>query len=179
VKKAEFAVWAMALKTYFPRDNLLPSNEAMELWYQELQDIPQNVAMAMLRKWVDTQKWPPTISEIRTMCKEISEGELPQWADAWQEVVRAIGRYGYMSEEEALDSMSPATQDAVLKIGWRAICMSENPDIIRAQFRQVFEICLKRKIEDRQLTPALKATIAQIADSHNLMLEERNEHETQ
>ena len=171
--KKEFAVFAMALKTYFPRDNLLPTEEAMELWYRELQDIPADVATAMLRKWVDTEKWPPSIAEIRSMCSEIANGKLPDWGEAWREVEKAIGHYGYNSEEKALDSMSQVTRSAVLKIGWRGICMSENPDIIRAQFRQVYEICVNREIEDRQLPPALRETIAQITGKSVPMLEER------
>ncbi len=161
--RSEFAVWAMALKTYFPRDNLLPTKESMELWYQEVQDIPQDVATAMLRKWVNTNNWPPTISEVRTICAEIRQGPIMQWGDGWEEVVKAIRRHGYCSEKEAYESMSPTTRSAVSKIGWREICMSENPEAIRAQFRQVFEICQKRETEDRQLTPAVKAVIAQIA----------------
>lgn len=163
--KKEFAIFAMALKTYFPRDNLLPTEEAMELWYRELQDIPAEVATVMLRKWVDTQKWLPTIAEIRSMCGEIVNGQLPDWGEAWKEVTRAIGRYGYMQKEQAYASMSPITRKAVDRIGWYDINMSENPDIIRAQFRQVFEICVKREVEDRQLPPTLKATISQIGES--------------
>lgn len=155
----EFSRWAMALKTYFPRDNLLPSKEAMELWFLELRDIPFEIATAMLRKWADTEKWPPSIAEVRKMCAELSAGKLPDWSDAWAEVTKAIGKYGYIDEEGALDSMSPLTQTAVEKIGWRAICQSENPDTIRAQFRQVFQIYANREIEDRQLTPELKQVI--------------------
>lgn len=173
MNKKEFALFSMALKTYFPRDNLLPTEEAMELWYRELQDIPNETAMAMLRKWVDTQKWPPTIAEIRTMCSEIANGKLPDWGEAWREVEKAVWRYGYMQEEKALDSMSPTTQSAVLKIGWRGICMSENPDTIRAQFRQVYEICAKREVEDRQLPPALKEAISQIGAKMLPLLDER------
>ena len=171
--KKEFAVFAMALKTYFPRDNLLPTEEAMELWYRELQDIPADVATAMLRKWVDTEKWPPSIAEIRSMCGEIAHGKLPDWGEAWREVTKAISRYGYMQKEAAYASMSPVTQKAVDRIGWYDINMSENPDTIRAQFRQVYEICVNREIEDRQLPPALKDTIAQIGEKIFPMLEER------
>lgn len=171
--KKEFAVFAMALKTYFPRDNLLPTEEAMELWYRELQDIPADVATAMLRKWVDTEKWPPSIAEIRSMCSEIANGKLPDWGEAWHEVTKAISRYGYMQKEAAYASMSPTTQKAVDRIGWYDINMSENPDTIRAQFRQVYEICVNREIEDRQLPPALRETIAQITGKSVPMLEER------
>lgn len=169
MNKKEFAIFAMALKTYFPRDNLLPTEEAMELWYRELQDIPADVATAMLRKWVDTQKWPPTIAEVRAMCAELTAGKVLEWSDAWQEVQKAIGKFGYIDEEGALDSMSPLTVAAVEKIGWRAICLSENPDTIRAQFRQVFQICANRELEDRQLTPELKEMIRNLLPENRLL----------
>lgn len=169
MNKKEFSMWAMALITFFPRFNLLPTPEAAELWYQELKDIPYQVATAMLRKWANTQKWPPTIAEVRAMCAELASGKLPEWSDAWQEVTKAIGKYGYLDEEGALDSMSPLTVAAVEKIGWRAICFSENPDTIRAQFRQVFQICANREIEDRQLTPELKETIRNLLPDNKLL----------
>lgn len=172
----EFSRWAMALKTYFPRDNLLPSKEAMELWYLELRDIPFDVATAMLRKWVDTQKWPPSIAEVRSMCADLATGKVLEWSDAWNEVTRAIGKYGYIDEEGALDSMSPLTVTAVEKIGWRAICFSDNADVLRAQFRQVFQICANREIEDRQLTPELKETITALLEKGSVpMLEGEKE----
>lgn len=168
--KTEFSRWAMALKTYFPRDNLLPTKEAMELWYAELRDIPFEVALAMLRKWVDTQKWPPSISEIRAMCGEIVNGKPPDWGEAWAEVTNAIRRHGYIGREEAIASMSPLTQKAVEYIGWRDLCMSENPDTIRAQFRQVYQTVTARHIEDRQINPELQATITKLLESETKKL---------
>ena len=45
VDKKEFGMFTAALKTYYPReDKLLPNQEAMELWYRQLQDIPYIVA---------------------------------------------------------------------------------------------------------------------------------------
>ena len=35
----EFSLIAAAIKTYFPRDNILPTENAMELWYEELKDL--------------------------------------------------------------------------------------------------------------------------------------------
>ena len=34
MNKQEFSLFTMALKTYYPRENLLPNTQAMELWYQ-------------------------------------------------------------------------------------------------------------------------------------------------
>ena len=162
MKKIEFATWESALQTYYPRFNLLPNAEAIELWYRELGEMPFDLLSAALRKWVNTERFPPSIAEMREICAEIVQGKPPDWGDAWKEVTKAIARHGMYQEEEALNSMSPLARQAASRIGWRDICMSENPEALRAQFRQVYEICQKREIEDRQLPPALKEAIAYI-----------------
>ena len=158
----DFAVWVSALQTYYPRFNMLPNGEAIELWYTELNDIPFEVLSAALRKWVNTERWPPSIAEIRALCAEIVQGKTPDWGAAWKEVTNAIGRHGYLEERKALESLSPLTRQAVSRIGWTDICTSQSREILRAQFRQVYEIVAKRDAEDRQLPPALKEQIALI-----------------
>lgn len=162
MKKIEFAAWVSALQTYFPRFNLLPNAEAIELWYRELGEMPFDLLSAALRKWVNTERFPPSIAELREICAEIVQGKPPEWGDGWQEVTKAIARYGIHQESKALESLSPLTRQAASRIGWRDICLSENPEALRAQFRQVYEICQKREIEDRQLPPALKEAIASV-----------------
>ncbi len=169
--KREFATFAAALRTYFPRYNMLPNDEAMTLWYTALQDLPYPVLSTALTKWVATEKWPPSIAELRTACTEIVSGKLPDWGEAWAEVSQAIRRFGWCRPSEALASMSPTARRAADMIGWQQICESENPEAIRAQFRQVYEICQRREAEDRQLPAALKETIAQIGSGELLKLE--------
>ena len=157
--RQQFATWAAALQTYYPRFNLLPNPEAMSLWYDDLKDIPVEVLTASLKKWVATEKWPPTIADLRAGANELVSGALPDWGDGWMEVRKAVSRWGYMQKEEALKGMSPATRQAVERIGWQAICESENPDVIRAQFRQAFEACARREAEERNYSPELRSFI--------------------
>ena len=171
MNKAEFSLIAKALRTYFPRHNMLPNAEAASLWYEALKDMDYAVMSAALSKWVTTEKWPPSIAELREKCSELVNGKLPDWGEAWMEVSQAIRRYGWSRPEEAMATMSPTTRTAVDRIGWTAICTSENPEIIRAQFRQVFEICARRETEDRQIPAALKEAIAQIGAAKTLQLE--------
>lgn len=70
MEKKEFATLAMAIKTYYPAQNVLPDVHAMELWYAELKDVKYDHAAAGLRKWVKKEKWPPTIADIRQMAKD-------------------------------------------------------------------------------------------------------------
>ena len=67
-----------------------------------------------------------------------------------------------MQPKEAMAAMGEITQEAVRRIGWTNICESENPEALRAQFRQVYEICEKRTAGDRKLPPVLRDTIRRI-----------------
>ena len=47
----EFAKLAMAIRTYYPRENILPTPESMEIWYRETSDIPYELAEIAVREW--------------------------------------------------------------------------------------------------------------------------------
>lgn len=165
MERNDFAVWVALLQTYYEKFNPLDTTEKIEIWYREMSYIPVPVLTAALRKYVNSGKkaeYPPSIAELKTLCNEIQFGELPDWGEAWNEVKKAIRRYGYMQEQAALDSLSETTRNAVRRIGWQDICNSDNPDTIRAQFRQVYEIVQRRETENRNLSPDLKQLISSI-----------------
>ena len=162
MNKQEFLVISATLQTYYPRFNLLPNQEAMSLWFDGLKDLRADVLSAALKKWAMTEKWPPSIAELREKCGEIVNGDRPDWRTGWAEVQKAIRLYGYMQPQKALESMGAVTREAVNRIGWQAICESENPETIRAQFRQVYETCEGRMNTENNLPPELKESIAMI-----------------
>lgn len=157
--KKEFAAFAMAVRTYYPRENILPNQQAMELWYRELKDIPAPVAEAALRKWVAINKWSPSIAEIREMTVNITEGEELTWGEGWERAVKAIRMYGIYSPREALDSLDPLTRRCVENLGYRELCISENPMADRANFRMVFETLAKREKTEKQMALPLREII--------------------
>lgn len=162
----------MALKTYYPRETLLPNNEAMQLWFRELNDIPFPVAEAALRKWVSTNKWSPSIAEIRETAANVQNGEIPEWGEAWEQVCTAIRKYGFYEPKKALESMDPLTRQVVKQLGFRNICVSENPMAERANFRQCYEIMAKREQVRQQMALPLQQTIHQIQGQGLLRLGE-------
>lgn len=157
--KQEFSTWAMALRTYYPKEQILPNKEAMALWFQELQDIPYPVATAALRKWVGTHKWSPSIAEIRELAAQIANGDELTWGEAWETVLLAIRKWGSYGQREAMESLDPVTRRCVESIGYRNLCISENISVERANFRMIFETFQKREQERRQLALPLQETI--------------------
>jgi len=109
------------------------------LWEKMLSDIPYEIAESALIKVLATARFFPTVAEIREAAASIVNPAIPSAAEAWGEVVQAIRRYGYYREEEALASLSPATAQVVRWIGWQEICICEEVDVIRGQFRRAYE----------------------------------------
>ena len=64
MNKQEFSLWASALRTYYPKENLLPNKQAVELWFHHLQGIEYKVAQKALESWVIKNKWSPTIADV-------------------------------------------------------------------------------------------------------------------
>ena len=172
MNKKEFSTLVMALRTYYPRENILPNEQAMELWFYQLQDIPYEVAEAGLNKWVATNKWSPSIADIREMSTGIIHGDLPDWSQAWEDVMRAVSRFGYYGAREALESLSPLTRQATERIGFVNICRSENISADRANFRMIYEQLAERKKKDAQIPQSLRLLITDIGMKGTNLIEE-------
>lgn len=160
--KREFGAFVMALKTYYPKEQILPNEQAVSLWYRELRDIPADVADAALRKWVATSKWSPSIAELRAIAAELQYGKIPDWTDAWDKVQAAISRYGMYRVEEALNSLDPLTRRVVGRAGFTRICLSDNVVAERANFRNCYEQIAEREQEHRQLALPLQEQMSRI-----------------
>lgn len=160
--RKEFATFAMALRTYYPREQILPNQQAMELWFREIQDIPFPVAEAALRKWVATNKWSPSIADIREMTAGIVNGDPLTWGESWERALNAVRRFGSYNQKAALDSLDPLTRKCVENIGYMQLCISENIMVERAHFQKIFGIYAKREQDGKQLPPALQQTISRL-----------------
>lgn len=158
----EFSIFANLLRTAYPKEKILPNREAVELWYRLLADIPYHAADLFLQKWVATHPFSPAISEIREGVALFSGNSVPDWGMGWKEVLAAIGKYGYMNERKALESLSPVTRSAVERLGWQNICLSEEEGVIRAGFRQCFEAAAKQAREELQIPARLKKAIEEL-----------------
>ena len=148
-----------ALRTYYPRETLLPNKQAAELWYMELKDLPYDVAMMALREHVHTSKWSPSISELREKAAEIQNGKAADWGEGWQKTMEAIRRKGMYREQEALESMDEITRATVERLGYQNLCLSENQTADRARFKDIYEQIAERKKWESHLPDALKIAI--------------------
>lgn len=160
--KKQFAAFAMALRTYYPREQILPNQQAMELWFREIGDIPFDVAEMALRKWVATNKWSPSIADIREMTAGIVNGDPMAWGESWEKALTAVRKYGSYNKAAALNSLDPITRKCVESIGYMELCLSENIMVERAHYQKIFEIYSKRERTNQQIAAPLLEAISRM-----------------
>ena len=156
----EFGFLADAIKTYFPRDNVLPTENAMRLWYEELKDIPYQLAHTALRKYVSTNKFAPTIADIREQVAELNDKnkeELNETA-AWSLVLKAIRRSTYYSEEEFAKLPTTVQRAVASPKQLREWATLEDVDgktltVIQSNFQRTFRAEQQRERERNKLSP--------------------------
>lgn len=170
----EFSLIALALKTYFPRDNFLPNEQAVRLWFNQLQDVNYKFCEMAVNKWVAQNKFPPTICELREEVANIAYGNVPTWDEAYHQVQRAISKWGYYNPEEGKAYLDDLTREVVNRIGWTKICLSESPDVIRANFRDIYNTLSQRAVKDRMIPNNLKTLISETQSKIGL-LEQKKE----
>ena len=162
--KAEFKNFIKALQTYYPREELLPTREAFELWYDQLNDLPYPLAEMSLKTWVAVNKWSPTIADIREQAYAIKSGNKKTWSEAWGDVLQAIALYGSYGEGQALDSMDEATRQAVKQIGYKRLCFSDNISIDRAHFRDLYNENAEKTKKQAMIPPQIAKQIANLIE---------------
>lgn len=181
----EFARLADAIKTYFPRDNMLPTDTAMELWYDMLKDMDYRSAYIGLKNHVATSKFAPTIADIRNGAAISQPQELNEM-EAWSLVSKAIRNSGYNSADE-FAKLTPLVQKAVgLPSQLRTWALDENynEQVAMSSFQRAYKAELKRQ-EELQKTPQNIRNLiekansgsysAQIAEKRQRAIESANE----
>ena len=164
----EFKVLVKALKSVYTKDNFLPDGESIKVWYSLLRDIPYKVLHTAIQKYVMTNKFPPTISELRELCAELTFGEQKDWGDGWEQVLIAIRRHGMYNEGAALESMDDLTRQCVERLGFKNICLSENISIDRANFRQLYQSLSERRKNDEVLPLSVKTKMAELLEQNDV-----------
>ena len=164
----EFETVALAIKAAYPNSNVLPDKYTMKVWYRALMDIDFFVVENAVWEHISTSIFPPSIAEIREKGAARLSPMVTDWGEAWEEVQRAIQKYGRYQEEEALSSMNRMTKAAVRRMGFQNLCNSENLVADRAHFQRMYEEMVKEEKRQTQLPEFVQNERTRIIESHTL-----------
>lgn len=155
------------------------SRETSQVYARMLSDLEYTVAAAAVERLIATQRgaWLPTVGEIRGVAAELALPAPLDPDEAWGEITSAIRRYGWPQEAAALASLSPLVRRVAHNIGWTELCASDRPDVIRGQFRAMYQAAVERQLVEQTL-PAELQRGALAATGCNTAVEVGTKHES-
>lgn len=126
--------------------------DRLQFYVMMLSDIPPQILEVAVKKLIMTNKFLPSIAEIRETAYgikgTISGTAVPDESEVWGEVVKAIQSVGYYGKPKFSHEAIAA---AVNNIGWQDICMTTNDGMntLRAQFRRAYQLAAQRQKDNR------------------------------
>lgn len=136
-----------------------------ELWKKMLSDIPYGLAEQALVKVLSAAKFFPTVADIREAAAEISNALPMTAAEAWGQVVDAMGKYGSYRAVEGVESLSPPVRAMVKRFGgFSEICRCDEIGVIRGQFIKLWDTQAKREKELSALPAQVRQLITGVAE---------------
>ena len=163
--RAEFAPLIALLSALYPERKTDPA--MTEAYYQILNDIDIELLKAATLQLAANPEtnFFPRAGALRTAAFALVEtaSGTPSADDAWDELMKAIGKYGVYRKPEF---SHPLIQQALDGIGgWRTLCMSDESETsyTRDAFKKTFATVLKRERNEMQMLPAVRAIAARFA----------------
>ena len=71
MEREEFKILVKAMKAVYAQPTFIPDKDAFDVWYGLLQDLPYEQANLAIQKYMTSERFPPTIADIRTKATEI------------------------------------------------------------------------------------------------------------
>lgn len=158
----EFKVLVKGMKAMYAQPTFIPDQDAFNMWFALIGDLQYEVCNVAIQKYMLTNKFPPTVADIRELASGVVNGDSLTWGESWERAMTAVRRYGHTNVAKALDSLDPLTRKCVDSIGFMTLCTSENIMVERAHFQKIFDVMAKREQQDKQMPLQLKQAISQL-----------------
>lgn len=134
-----FALGMATLASVYERLEKIASDEVLsEQWYRMLSDLSNEQFKYAVEAIIKTQKFAPTIADIREKALEYGREDELSSEEAWLIVINDVRKFGSYREPKYQDWKLEAAKNA---IGWQSLCdmTEENKSIIRAQFMRIYD----------------------------------------
>lgn len=155
----EFKTIVKVLKAIYTDPKFLPDHNAFEVWYGFMKDCDYQTTALVVESYVATNRFPPTIADLREPLLDEDEDPL----EAWGLVLKAL-RNGISGADEAYAKLPPKVQMAVgtpLNIeAWARMSSETLNSVTQSQFISSYKTVCAREHKNGKATPSVKAIIA-------------------
>lgn len=124
-------------------------DDAAAVWSRALADLPFEATQQAILMLVRTHKFRPSIAEIRQAVLELVD-PLPTAEEAWEEARQAARTFSPYHGGILHEWSHPLIERAARVVGIETMAYSEEPTVIAAQFRRVYESLREREQIRRQ-----------------------------
>ena len=163
MNKSETMKLLQIITVAYPATKMIVDDLTIDIWYEMLSDMSYAIVMAATKRMLATQKFPPTIADIReSVANAVQDAkDEPTAGEAWRLVRKAIGKFGSYQPTEARAWLGEKTWHAVEMIGgWQYICLSEDGvDIQSAQFERRYKVAREQEKNQVQIPAAVRESM--------------------
>ena len=151
------------IATVYPK-NLLSeiTDMTVNVWYELLKDLPYDVIQAATTAWLTTNRYPPTISDLRGFVfREVSSNnDTPE--QEWNKIVIAIQKYGHTQRERAREYLGDLWE--YMSDEWNYYCKMLETEMPyeKNRFIKRREVAIKREREQMQIPSVIREKLAMI-----------------
>lgn len=129
--------------------------DAIALWRMMFEDDDNNKVLMAVKMHISTNKFPPTVADIREQLVNATEKTITA-DEAWGQLIKCISRYGQYNVEGAMESMDPKVAQLVKRLGYKELCRSENQMADRAHFVKLWDGQVKHSKQQAMLPESMQ-----------------------
>lgn len=178
MEREEFKILVKAMKAVYAQPTFISDQDAFNVWYALLQDLTYEQANLAVQKYMITEKFPPTIADIRKKANEIVQPdvEILTELEAWSLVRKALSNSGYHAEEE----FAKLPETCRIAVGspanlreWAMMNTDEVETVEQSHFIRNYRTVQKRMREDAMIPDSMRTLIAKMKDNNTATLAEK------
>ena len=176
----EFMVIVKGLKAVYTDPKFLADNDAIDVWYGLLCDLPYQVLSTAVQKYMMQEQYPPTIAGLRKKAAEIQAPVQEDMSEleAWSLVRKALSNSGYNADAE-FAKLPPLCQKAVgnpANLHEMALMDTDTVNSVeQSHFIRNYRMVLERKRNDAQISPEVMRLINNMRLMHTPGIDTRDE----
>lgn len=150
MKEQEFIKILKLLGTSYNKEF---DKEQAGVWYSFLKNYKYGELLEAIKNIISKNKYMPSIAEVKEEIANLQTKNIPKAEDEWEEVLKAVRKYGYIGCNEALNSLKPYTAYITRHIGFLNICDAtpEQQTWNKKEFIGEYNILKDKEIENIQI----------------------------
>lgn len=186
--RADAAKLVAIVVTAYPNYDKFRDPQAVEatvnLWALMFESDPGGIVGLAVKKHIATNKWPPSVAEIRELMLEAQRPDLIPPDQAWAAVSDLMYQEGQYNHGNLHQQLPPLIARAVETIGWgnlwemhRAYCVGGKPGMDRVAFMQQYTPMYERE-KSNAMTPkaigeGIGTALAALPDTSQKLIADR------